>query len=316
MARNNDKNAQLMTLIFRLLLKNPMAGIVALILAVGGYFFQHKTKAPKTPAPVVKVEQKTVPDAAPTVVQQDDTAVSFQGFPQAAQKEVQFLQNQAFSVGYSNQRGNPLWVVYKIHPIPVKLPPLERPTRFSTDKRVQNQVKHNDYNKSGYDRGHSAPNFAISALYGKQAQLETFLMTNITPQTPALNRKLWQRLEAAEISYFTKLAPTIWVTTGTIFDNNIETLKTAPNVEIPDAFFKVYAMQKDGKIYLLAFIMPQAVKGNEPLDKYLVSVDKVEALTGLDFFAALDDSTENALEAAVVPAPWKVSEVANLPSRY
>jgi endonuclease G len=58
------------------------------------------------------------------------------------------------------------------------------------------------------------------------------------------------------------------------------------------------------------------VKGNEPLDNYVVSVDKIEALTGLDFFHELPDNEENALESTLDTAPWKLSEVSRLPSRY
>lgn len=247
--------------------------------------------------------------------------LSFKGTPQSqsllnSKTWHKTLKNKAFWVGYSDQRGNPLWVVYSLKPVSANTPLLKRPSHFSVDKRAGNQVKHEEYNKSGYDRGHLAPNYAISALYGKQAQLETFLMTNISPQKPNLNRKLWQRLEEVEVKYFTQLAPTIWVTTGSIFDEQIETLKTARNVEIPDAFYKIYAMQTGGKTYLLAFLMPQTVKGNEPLDRYLVTVDKIEELSGLDFFHELPDDEENALESTLNTAPWNVTAVSRLPGRY
>jgi endonuclease G, mitochondrial len=248
--------------------------------------------------------------------------LSFKGLPQAQsalnpQTWHTTLKNQAFWVGYSEQRNNPLWVVYSLKPVPDDAPLLKRPTHFSADKRLKNPVKHDDYNKSGYDRGHLAPNYAISSLYGKEAQLETFLMTNISPQKPNLNRKLWQRLEEVEVKYFTQISAPVWVTTGTIFfDDKIETLKSAANVEIPDAFYKIYAMQSANQTYLLAFVMPQNVKGNEPLDRYLVTVDKVEELTGLDFFHELNDQEENALESTLNPAPWNLAAVSRLPGRY
>ena len=40
-----------------------------------------------------------------------------------------------------------------------------------------------------------APNWGVSICYGRQAQVETFLLTNVIPQTPALNRGLWETLE-------------------------------------------------------------------------------------------------------------------------
>jgi endonuclease G len=142
-------------------------------------------------------------------------------------------------------------------------------------------------------------------------------MTNISPQKPNLNRKLWQRLEEVEVNYFTQLAPTIWVITGPVFDDKIERLKTAWHVEIPDAFYKIYAMlTPDKQVHLLAFLVPQTVKGDEALDRYLVTVDKIEALTGLDFFYELDDTEETALESTLNSLPWQLKTVNSLPARY
>jgi endonuclease G len=295
MTQNNTKNLfRLIFSVLKLVIKKPLLLLFLLALAGGWGVYQRFYV---------------------------NSALSFKGFPQTQSFANpatwnKILPSQAFTVGYSNKRGNPLWVVYRLKPLPDNIVQLKRPSYFSTDKRADNKVTHADYNKSGYDRGHMAPNYAISALYGKQAQLETFVMTNITPQKPNLNRKLWQRLEEVEIKYFTQLAPTIWVTTGTVFDNRIDYLSTASHVEIPDAFYKIYAMQDGNKTYLLAFLMPQEVKGNEPLDYYLVTVDKIEELTGLDFFHELDDREENALEAALDPLPWKLTQVNRLPSRY
>lgn len=295
MTRNNDKNLlRLIPFILKLLIKKPL--LLLFFLISGGIFYVYQGG---------KV----------------DSALSFKGLPQAQSLTNlaswnKTLPSKAFAVGYSDKRGNPLWVVYRLKPVPDNTPLLKRPSYFSTDKRAGNQVKHQDYDKSGYDRGHMAPNYAISALYGKQAQAETFVMTNITPQKPNLNRKIWQRLEEVEVKYFTQLSPTLWVTTGPVFDDAIEYLKTAHNVEIPDAFYKLYVMQNGGKTFLLAFLIPQTVKGNEPLDRYLVTVDKIEELTGLDFFYELEDNEENALEAALNPEPWKLTNVSRLPSRY
>lgn len=249
-------------------------------------------------------------------------ALSFQGVPQAQSwlspsTWTRTLRSDAFLVGYSDMRGNPLWVSYKIKTVPKGAKRLKRPSRFKHDWRSINKIKHDDYKYSGYDRGHMAPNYAISRLYGKAAQLETFVMTNIVPQKPNLNRRLWQRLESVEIKHFTKLAPVIWVATGPIFNDKNKLLKTASNVDLPDAFYKVYAMkQTNGDIKLLAFLMPQTVKGNESLSKFIVSVDKIEELTGLDFFHELDDETEDKLEALVNGKNWNLASVAKIPSRY
>lgn len=228
------------------------------------------------------------------------------------------LRNDGFMLGYSDLRGVPLWVSYLLRPVPENAPHYKRPSTFSPDWRGINHVTHNDYQRSGYDRGHMAPNYAISRLYGQEAQVETFLMTNIAPQKTNLNQKLWQRLESVEVDAFAPLFGEVWVVTGPIFSGSIERLSSAWNVEIPDAFYKIYAVPgKDSQApQMLAFIMPQNVRGNESLMKYTTSVDKIEEATGLDFFAVLPDDVEQRVEAAVNDEPWHLKQVANLPSRY
>lgn len=227
------------------------------------------------------------------------------------------LRNHGFLVGYSDLRGNPLWVAYRLTPSPAQTPHLPRPDRFHSDWRSITLVGHDDYRGSGYDRGHMAPNHAISLLYGRDAQWDTFLMTNIVPQKPALNRKLWERLEEVELDHFTQRQGTVWVLSGPIFDSQKDRLRSAWRVEIPDAFYKIYAAPRDqAPPLMLAFITPQTVRGDEPLDRYVVSVDRVEQLTGLDFFPELPVRAASQVEADVDAAPWDLAAVAQQPSRY
>jgi endonuclease G len=167
--------------------------------------------------------------------------------------------------------------------------------------RTFSRISPNDYKASGYDRGHLAPNSAISSQYGREAQLETFLMSNIVPQSPDLNRKVWQRLEKMENDYAQNLE-TVWIITGPIFDPHIQHIKN--QVEVPDALFKILFDEQKGTVRTLAFIIPQTVQGNEPLDRFLTSIDEIEKLTGLDFLAPLSDENEDKLEAAVANRLW------------
>ena len=77
-------------------------------------------------------------------------------------------------------------------------------------------------------------------------------------------------------------------------------------VEIPDAFYKIYLSEAaPNKAPLaLAFLIPQTVSGKEPLTQFMTNIDTIEAQTGIDFFAELDDSVEAHLEAAIDPLPW------------
>lgn len=233
--------------------------------------------------------------------------MSFQGIPTAMQNTsyTRIFRNRAYMVGYSDLKGNPLWVVYKLTPIKENVPHLKRPDGFHADWRNLGFITSSDYTNSGYDRGHMAPNHAISILYGKEAQYETFLMTNITPQKPSLNQKLWQQLEEKELDTFAPKFKALWVYTGPLFDAKVMRLKSSYFVEIPDAFYKMYVgIEEDGTLRALAFILPQNAKVTDRLEKYAVSIDEVERRSEFDFLHELEDEMEEALEKKVDVKAW------------
>jgi len=248
-------------------------------------------------------------------------SMTYMGVPRATHFSLntftRVFRNSDFMIGYSDYRGNPLWVSYMLTPVPKNAKRYKRPSSFYKDWRNVSNIEAKDYIHSGYDRGHMAPNYAISRLYGRSAQLSTFDMTNITPQKPNLNRKLWQRLEEAEVKEFTKYFDKVWVFTGPIFDEKIQRLKSSKYVEIPDAFYKIYVgVSKNKAPKTLAFIMPQSVRGNESFMKFVTTIDEVEKETGLDFLAKLDDKIEDKLEKSKSTTAWHLKAVATKPSRY
>lgn len=235
--------------------------------------------------------------------------MSYMGVPKATDSTIKhatrIFRNEAYMVGYSDIKGNPLWVVYQLKPTPKGAHSLKRPDSFSTDWRNLGLVTPQDYTNSGYDRGHLAPNHAMALLYGKQAQEETFLMTNITPQKPSLNQKLWQQLEVIELEQFAPKFNVLWVYTGPLFATNPSYLKSAFHIEIPEAFYKIYlGIEENGSIKALAFIIPQKAKMRDALEKYIVSIDEVERRSGFDFFYQLDDTIEDALEKEIDAKNW------------
>lgn len=238
--------------------------------------------------------------------------MTWMGIPQSGDDPFTWnrvLRNPGFMLGWSDLRGNPLWVTYRLTQPPPEARRLPRPDRFSADWRAFGLIDHDSYTRSGYDRGHLAPNHAMARIYGSDAQWASFRMTNISPQRSALNQGVWQRLEYYELGTLAAQFGEVWVTTGPVFIGERERLPTHPLVEIPDAFYKLYAVtDADGSPLLFAFLIPQQVRGDEPLARFVVSVDEVERLTGLDFFHVLEDPLEDRLEAAVLMPPGLETE--------
>ncbi len=222
------------------------------------------------------------------------------GIPVFTKVRLEILKNLGYYSGYCEKKRNPLWVGYKIDGDKL-VHSLKRPGGFKVDPRTSSRISPNDYKASGYDRGHLAPNSAIASQYGKDAQLETFLMSNIVPQSPDLNRKIWQKLEKLELEY-AKNFETIWVITGPVFDEHLQYIKN--QVEVPDALFKILFDEQKGTVRAMAFLVPQSVTGQDRIDKFLTSIDEIEKLTGLDFLAPLSDQNEDRLEANTANRLW------------
>ena len=214
---------------------------------------------------------------------------------------IRVLENTGYVIGYDSVRMNPAWSAYRLFQVNVTTSP-PRPDSFFRDTRTRAQVGSDAYRYSGYDRGHLAPSYGIATRYGVRAQYETFLMSNIVPQTPGLNRKLWMRLEQRIARQYAMTLEEVWVVTGPIYDNSIQRL--ASSVEIPDAFFKIVLDEDAGRPRALAFQIPQNVLGNERSCQFLTDVDRVEEQTGLDFYRELPDALEDRLEAAQASQLW------------
>ena len=56
---------------------------------------------------------------------------------------------------------------------------------------------------------------------------------------------------------------------------------------------------------MIAFLMPNK-NSNEPLYHFVVSVDALEVLTGIDFFPELDNDLEDKLEAMISYSNWNL----------
>ncbi len=165
-----------------------------------------------------------------------------------------------------------------------------------------------DYRGSGYDRGHQCPN-ADSRGRGMRVVLDSFYLSNMTPQSAALNRKAWADLEG-RVRDWAVAAGEVWVVSGPVFldedqDGVVEYWVIGRNrVAVPTHYFKVVVRKgAGGQLEALALLIPNK-KFTGAFRDHLVSIDEVEEVTGLDLFPDLPDAVEVALEAAEAPQLW------------
>ena len=67
-----------------------------------------------------------------------------------------------------------------------------------------------------------------------------------------------------------------------------------------EALFKVVIREKGNGVETIAYLIPNIIpKSEKNLDKYLVSVDRIEELTGLDFLRSLSVDEQGEVKSKV-----------------
>ena len=125
----------------------------------------------------------------------------------------------------------------------------------------------------------------------------------MSPQVAEFNREAWAELEALLRGYlYENPGVQLYVVTGPVLEPDLPVIERSVNkVSIPERYFKVALDLKNGRG--IGFIMPNE-KISYPLESFAVSIDQVEAVTGLDFFNKLPEAQENALEQILDKSAW------------
>jgi endonuclease G len=202
----------------------------------------------------------------------------------------QKIQQAYYTICYSDKHRQAKWTIHRLtlNSINGKQ---KRTNDFRKNPQVDDPVGSKDFSGSGFDRGHMVP--AADMKLNKQAMSETFYMSNMSPQNSSLNRGMWGSLERRTRDWV-KRDGEAYVVTAPVLENGLNRIKSG--VSIPDYYYKIIYFPDDQivKAFLIPNIKP--IK-NEKFYDYSVSVDEIEKVTGLDFFAELPDSIEDELEA-------------------
>lgn len=136
--------------------------------------------------------------------------------------------------------------------------------------------------------------------WSSTAMEETFYFTNCCPQNQSLNAGQWSTLEKKVREWANRYGRINVVTGPLVLDNQYGTIGYN-KVVVPDAFFKAVLAGEQS----IAFIMYNR-PDNENMQKCAMSVDRLEEISGYDFFAELDDYLENRVEATYNLRKWSL----------
>ena len=157
-----------------------------------------------------------------------------------------------------------------------------------------------------YARGHQLPSADRQCSY--EANAQTFYGTNMTPQLNEHNGGIWGTLEN-KVRNIANTSDTTYVVTGVVVSSSslTETDSYGESVTVPDAYFKVLLCYNKnstiGQWNAAAFYLEHKNYGSEKLGKqHSMSVDKLEEMTGMDFFANLPAKVGEAQAAKIESA--------------
>lgn len=165
---------------------------------------------------------------------------------------------------------------------------------YRSDPSLSKPVEGGDYARTGFDRGHLVP--AADMKMNKTAMSESFYMSNMTPQRPSFNRGIWQSIEKAVRRAVSKNGEA-QIITAPVLHPGLPQLKS--KVAIPEWFYKIIYWPHD-KV-AIAFLIENKGHSGLSYEDFQVTVDEVEAMTGIDFFSYLPDTVEDAMESELSP---------------
>lgn len=208
-------------------------------------------------------------------------------------KEI-ILQRRGYTVSYNSDLKIPNWVAWKLTKQRLN-GKAKRTDEFlpDPDLPVSARSLDSDYSGSRYDRGHMAP--AGDMKWDKLAMAESFYLSNMCPQASNLNRGDWRILEE-KCRDWARRGEDFYIVCGPVLKEGVKHKRIGRNkVTVPEGFFKVLLVLGD-KERAVGFLYPND-DCEADLSTYAVSVDSVEAVTGIDFYASLEDDVEQRLEA-------------------
>lgn len=138
---------------------------------------------------------------------------------------------------YSSTLGLPVYIAWDVSRDDIGSVKRETSMPFRSDPRLgPDAVRPSDYNRSGYHRGHMVP--AADRSSSLAAMKETFIMTNVCPQLPALNTGTWKRLENYERVAALRFGR-VHIRVAPIFTHVDSSRIAGDKVAVPHGFIKV-----------------------------------------------------------------------------
>lgn len=183
-----------------------------------------------------------------------------------------------FGVMHSGVTRTALWSAEHLAPAQLEAAQdLDRDNSFHPEPRLPRgqRAELSDYARSGFDRGHLAPN---GDMPDRRAQRESFSLANMVPQDREHNRHIWAPIEGA-VRKMAKREGSLYVITGPAFLGN--SLRKVGNVLVPSHLYKVVYSPRQ-KAAAAWFVEN---RGDAPI--HVIPVAELERIVGIELLPSL-----------------------------
>ena len=233
-----------------------------------------------------------------------------------------------YALEWDNTKRHANWVAFTFDTT-TSADNVKRTDACSVDPKLpaEMQVQESDHKNDGFDKGHLCA--SEDRVYLKEANEQTFYYSNMSPQLKDFNGGFWRKLETRVQTWGRSTADgvydKVYVTKGGTLNKLLKNFKgttvnggtpttdangfTIHGLACPEYYFMAVLSQKDDVFHAIAFLVPHKEgmtenPSSDELKEYVVSVDKLEEETGIDFFCNLPDVLENEVEAACNLNDW------------
>jgi len=191
-----------------------------------------------------------------------------------------------FGVMHSGITRTPLWSAEHLTVDNVEAAQqLSRENTFHAEERLApgQRAELSDYARSGFDRGHMAPN---GDMPDRETQHQSFTLANMVPQDGDNNRHVWAGIEGA-VRKLAKKEGDLYVITGPAFLGG--DLRKVGNVLVPSHLYKlVYSpRQRAGAAFF--------IENRSTSDYQTISIAELENRIGINLMPSLNDRQKQAM---------------------
>jgi endonuclease G len=179
-------------------------------------------------------------------------------------------------VGYDASAKIPRYVTYNLT-TQNALGCTPRTDVFVADQSVSNGARPQDYIGTGYDKGHMSPSGDLS--WDTQVEFESFLMTNMVPQLPGLNRGPWKLLETSVRGWAVQQNQPYTIYVGAVY--NAQDKKIGNGVVVPHAFYKIVINDQTNEV--AGWWFPHMERLGTDLTQLRLPISQIEQQAGIQF---------------------------------